>query len=71
MTPTKEQVEALIKATKAIADSIKELKRVPSGELYARLMNYVSLQQYEQLISVLEKAGLIEIVNHEIIWIEQ
>ena len=66
---TKEQVKALITATQALANTIRELKQIPSGELFARLMTYCSLEKYNNLIDVLKKAGVIKEENHLLIWI--
>ena len=55
---------------KAVADAIKELGTVPSGELYARLMPHgVSLEVYDKIIDRLKDAGLIFVSSgHSITW---
>ena len=53
----------------AIAEAIRELKQVPSGHLYARLMGRLSLEEYNLLIGFIQRAGLIKIQNHLITWI--
>lgn len=62
------QINAALEIMRAVADCIKELGRVPSGELYARLMDKMDINTYNRIIERLTKAGLIEVVNHEIIW---
>ena len=54
----------------AIADAIKELGTVPSGELYAHLMRHgISLEVYEKIINRLKDAGLIFVsTGHLIEW---
>lgn len=37
---------------------------IPSGHIYARLMGALSLDQYNQIISILVKSGIIENKNH-------
>lgn len=69
MTITKEQVSAAIRTTQAVAEAIRELKEVPSGQLYARLMSVLSLSQYNQIIDVLKKAGVVSESNHLLKWI--
>lgn len=69
MSVTKEQVSAAIRITQAVAEAIRELKEVPSGQLYARLMSVLSLSQYNQIIDVLKKAGVISESNHLLKWI--
>ena len=55
---------------KAIADAIKELKEVPSGHLYARLMGKLSLDQYNTVIEILTDAKWIKVEYHLITWIK-
>lgn len=67
---TSEQtVHAAVQIAKAVAEAIQELDRVPSGELYARLMGHMSLATYEKIIGTLKSAGLVEEKHHELIWI--
>lgn len=68
-TITKQQAMDGIKLIKLVADSIKELKRVPNGHLYAMLMSILSLQEYEKIINILKNAGVIELKNNELFWI--
>ena len=69
MTTTAEQLKAGLDAIRALADTIRHLKRVPSGVLYARLMGSMDLRQYESMIRLLKDSGLVREVNHELIWI--
>ena len=64
-----EKAKAAIGMIKAVADAIKELKRVPSGSLYATLMNHLTIDQYNQIISVIKSAGLVKDVYGELVWI--
>ena len=69
MSTKEQQTEAVVEIIKAVADAIRELKRVPSGHLYARLMGHMDLDQYNLIIGLLINAGLIEKTNsHELIW---
>jgi hypothetical protein len=43
----------------AVADAIRDLQEVPSGQLYAQLMAVMSLSDYEALIAALVNAGLV------------
>lgn len=54
-----------------IISVIRELKTIPSGELYARLMSVMSLDTYNLLIGTLEKQGYIKVSNHFITWIKK
>lgn len=54
---TPEQIKAVVEAVKLIAETIKELKEVPSGHLYAHLMQHISLDTYNQIIGILIESG--------------
>jgi len=64
---TKEKIKALIEAVNAIRDAIKELKEVPSGELYARLLNHITLENYQYILNILVKTKQIEILPTHLI----
>lgn len=68
--PTKEQIGAALNMVRAVADSIRELKRVPSGTLYAQVMGVMSIQEYEWIIARLVGAGLVRKESNELIWCE-
>jgi hypothetical protein len=67
---TKEQAKALIQIVQAIADTIKELKEVPSGVLYAHLMGKMSLDNYQYIIGILKESGKVKESNHLLSWQE-
>jgi transcriptional regulator CtsR len=68
MQITKEKVRAYIEIVKATADAIRELKEVPNGELYARVMSHVSFDQYCAIILTLKNSGVIRETNNILIW---
>lgn len=70
MSVTQAQVKASLEVLKAVADVIRELGQVPSGELYARVMGYVTLNQYHSLIACLKRTGLVKESNNLLIWVE-
>ena len=54
---------------KMVAKCIATAGSIPSGHLYAQLMGYgYTLPVYERIVAVLEKAGLITVKSHLIIW---
>jgi len=61
--------KAVTEVIVAVASAIKELGSVPSGHLYARLMGYMSLESYNNIIEYLKKAQWIEEKNHVITWV--
>ena len=67
MKATKE--EATFQMVLAIAEAIRSLGAVPSGHLYARVMDKLSLDQYNQIIGILKKQGLISETHYELKWI--
>ncbi len=48
----------------AIAEAIRDLGSVPSGHLYARLMDKMDLAEYEGLIDLLKLGGVIRESGH-------
>jgi len=69
MSVTLNEVKAVISICRTLADTIKELGEVPSGHLYARVSDILSLANYHSAIGFLEKAGLIEVRdNMLLVW---
>ena len=53
----------------AIAETIRFLGEVPSGDIYARLAGRITLGDYEQAISILTRSGLVtETRSHLLRW---
>lgn len=67
--PTKEQLQAAVRILHAVAETVREASRVPSGTVYAALCGRVDLQGYQGLIRTLVNAGLIEVRSHELVWV--
>ncbi len=70
MAVTKQQLAAGIQTIKIVADTIRELGSVPSGHLYAQLMSKLSQHEYEQIIGILTRAGLVKNCGHLLVWVE-
>lgn len=68
MQVTNEEVGQAIQTLKAVADAIKELGSVPSGELYARLMGHMSIQTYDKIIGILANGQIIRKESNLLIW---
>lgn len=63
------QINAAIRVIRDVSETIRELKEVPSGHLYARLMGILTLEQYEQVLDILKGAKLIQVDgSHLIRW---
>ena len=52
------------------SQTIRELGSVPSGHLYARVMDTLSLSQYQQVIGLLKREGLVLESGHLLTWAE-
>lgn len=59
-TELKAQVSNAIQILRAIAETIRELKEIPSGTLYAQLMGQMDLATYQRVIDTLKGAKVIE-----------
>lgn len=71
LTPeaTAREVKAVIEITRAVAEAIRDLGEVPSGELYARLMDKLDIRSYDFIIDTLLRAGVITRNNHVLAWV--
>ena len=68
---TKDKLSAALNIVQAIAETIRELSEVPSGELYARLIGKLALSDYEEVIRILKETGLVtETPGHLLRWNE-
>ena len=66
----KTRAKAALGVVMAVADCIRELRTVPSGHLYARLMGHLSIDDYQSVIATLVRAGLVrEHPSHLLEWI--
>lgn len=70
MPVTQAEVSAALNSIKAVADTIRELGEVPSGHLYAQLMPVLGLHEYERIIDILKRAGLVRESNNLLTWVE-
>jgi hypothetical protein len=68
---TKEEIKAAVGMMMAVSEAIRELKSVPSGHLYARLMDHMNLETYEKIIGTLKSAGLVKEEAHLLTWVAQ
>lgn len=62
------RIKSAIAGIQAIADAIRDLKEVPSGELYASVMQYLTLSQYEHIINILLRSKVITRENNLLKW---
>jgi hypothetical protein len=69
MSNDEQAIAAWLQIVKALGDTVRDLGRVPSGELYAVAMASLNYEQYTRAIETLKRAGLVSETNHELIWI--
>ena len=68
MTNNAAQAKAATSILFAVAETIRELGSVPSGPLYARLMDRMTFQAYQEMIDVLKRADVVEEKNFVLTW---
>lgn len=59
----------LLNVVRAIADTIRDLQEVPSGNLYAQLCGSMNLNQYNTILGILKRSKLVEESNHMLRWV--
>lgn len=65
--PRQEQRDVLVHLTAALAEAIHDAGEIPSGYLYAAVMSQFNLENYNVMLLVIKKAGLISIDEHHMI----
>ena len=58
-TITANEIKAGLNTIQAIAEAIREAREIPSGHLYAMIMNHVDIHSYTKIIDILKRSGLI------------
>ena len=66
----KQKAKAYIAVVQAIADTIRELKQIPSGHLYAHIQSKVSLEVYQSIINLLKESGRVKEENYLLSWVD-
>lgn len=69
MSVTKEQIASHLKVIQTFAEVIREAGNIPSGYLYAMVMDKTDLNNYNRIIDMLKRTGLVsESTNHVLKW---
>jgi len=55
----KMKAKAALITLQAVADAIRELGEVPAGHLYGAVMGHLSFEQFQKVVGLLVKAGLV------------
>lgn len=70
MSAASKQVGQAVAVVAAIAETIREVGEIPSGQLYASLMpSGCTFPQYESILGVLKRAGLVSVESHVVRWV--
>ena len=67
--PTATELATGVAIVHAIGEAIRDLGLVPSGHLYARVMDKLSLAEYEKVIGLLKRANLVSEQAHLLTWV--
>lgn len=65
---TDQQQQAAVQLIRVIADAIRDLGEVPSGHLYARVMEHMDLNTYNAIVGILKRARLVKERNYLLTW---
>lgn len=66
---SREQIEAQVAVIRTIGELIADLGEVPSGHIYAAVQGMMSLAQYQMVVDVLKRSGLVSEKAHLLTWI--
>jgi hypothetical protein len=67
---TKAQIVAAVEIVRLVAESIRLAGSLPSGNLYAQVMGVLTLDQYDRIIGILTRAGLVRLTSaHVLEWV--
>jgi endo-1,4-beta-mannosidase len=64
-----QQIEHIMNLVTVIGSGIQKLGGIPSGYLYAQMMDMVSIDEYQLVLATLVKLKVISVKNHYITWI--
>jgi len=65
---TPQQISAALAITAAVGDAIRELGSVPSGMLYVRVMDRMTIEVFTKIIDALKGAGLVTESRDVLTW---
>lgn len=66
---TPAQTKAAFAATIAVTEAIRELGEIPSGHMYARLCDKMSLECWERMEKIIVGTGLVEKRGDLLVWV--
>ena len=64
-----ERVKAGLSLMVAVAETVKDLGQVPSGHLYAVLMDQMTFDQYNRIVDIMKRAGMVTEQNNQLTWV--
>lgn len=66
---SKQQVQLALELVATVGQVIQELGSVPSGHLYARLMDKFDIHQYQSIIRMLVRSGMVKEKGNLLVWV--
>jgi hypothetical protein len=63
------QISAALAITAAVADAIRELGSVPTGMLYVRVMDRMTIEVFTRIIDTLKRADLVTESRDVLTWV--
>lgn len=69
MSATVASLEAAVSIMGALAEAIREVVEIPSGELYAMLCGRLTIDEYRAAIRILKRADLVHERGHVLRWV--
>ncbi len=69
MNVTANDIQTALKTMATVCEAIKEAGSIPSGVLYATLMDRMCQSAYDSMIREILRTGLVRQDNHLLIWV--
>jgi hypothetical protein len=69
MPVTREQVLAGLDIMRGVIETIRDAGQVPSGTVYAALMNTMDLPAYDKMLDLILGTGLVRRDGHMLTWV--
>lgn len=66
---TPQQISAALAITAAVGDAIRELRSVPTGMLYVRVMDRMTIEVFTKIIDALKGADLVTESGDVLTWV--
>ena len=69
--PTPAEIrQASLEIMQAVLKAIRDLKTVPTGELYALVMDFMDLASFTRMTIALVETGMVRRQGHQLVWVD-